>query len=266
MADKLASTEENLERILAVESFFGSSGKPLKKPGRVLVGEGCLMKLCRRSPQPRIFFLFNDILVYGSIIVKHRWYASQQVIQLEDMKVEDLEDSPDMKNQWLVRTPRKSFYVSAASPEEKHAWITHIEECRAKRLNETGQAPGETFAPAWVPDSATDVCMRCRSKFTVTQRRHHCRQCGYVVCDSCSNYSFLIPNISCKPVRVCLVCHPILQASDFTHKREDLDENSWSDESSSDEDRPDLDKDPLPQQWVGEENHVLPGWSSYSDK
>ena len=41
----------------------------LTKQGRVLVGEGVLTKLCRKKAKPRQFFLFNDILVYGNIVI-----------------------------------------------------------------------------------------------------------------------------------------------------------------------------------------------------
>ena len=41
----------------------------LTDPGRVLVGEGVLTKLCRKKAKPRQFFLFNDLLVYGNIVI-----------------------------------------------------------------------------------------------------------------------------------------------------------------------------------------------------
>lgn len=207
MGDQLAFSEQNTERILAVQGLFGALGKPLAKPGRVLVGEGHLLKLCRRSPQPKAFFLFNDILVYGSVVILSRWYTKQQVVPLEDVSLEDTEDGLDMKNQWLIRTPRKSFYVSAASPEEKQAWMEHIAECRAERLRHTGRAAAERFAAVWVPDRASAICMRCCARFSLAQRRHHCRRCGFVVCAACSKARFLIPHISPKPVRVCRPCH-----------------------------------------------------------
>lgn len=78
----LTFAEENRERIRAVESSFGSAGKPLYQDGRILIGEGKLMKQSRRGQQPKVFFLFSDILVYGSIILNGRWYTKQQIIPL----------------------------------------------------------------------------------------------------------------------------------------------------------------------------------------
>ena len=46
--------------------------QPLKVQGRVLVGEGVLTKMCRKKPKPRQFFLFNDILVYGNIMISKK--------------------------------------------------------------------------------------------------------------------------------------------------------------------------------------------------
>ena len=73
----------NAQRIANVEACFGTAGQPLGVPGRVLVGEGVLTKSCRRKPKPRQFFLFNDILVYGSIIINKKKYTTQHVIPLE---------------------------------------------------------------------------------------------------------------------------------------------------------------------------------------
>ena len=46
--------------------------QPLGVPGRVLVGEGVLTKMCRKKPKPRQFFLFNDVLVYGNIVINKK--------------------------------------------------------------------------------------------------------------------------------------------------------------------------------------------------
>ncbi|XP_068431131.1 pleckstrin homology domain-containing family F member 1 [Clinocottus analis] len=213
MENQLMFGQDNQNRIHAVESSFGRSGKPLLEPGRVLIGEGRLMKMSRRGPQPKAFFLFNDVLVYGSIILNGRWHKKQKIIPLEDSQIEDLEDGVTMRNQWLIRTPCKSFYVAASSSEEKRAWIEHIEDCRSSLLRSGSCRPGAHFANTWIPDRASAVCMRCSGRFTVTQRRHHCRKCGFVVCGACSKKRAVIQHIHpTKWLRVCTMCHSSLSA------------------------------------------------------
>nr|XP_040016553.1 pleckstrin homology domain-containing family F member 1-like [Gasterosteus aculeatus aculeatus] len=199
-------TQNNRERIRAVENSFGPSGKPLYEPGRFLLGEGRLVKMTRKGPQPRRFFLFNDLLVYGSII--GRWHKKQMIIPLEDSQLEDLENGLSIKNQWLIRTPRKSFYVAAASQEEKRAWIQHIEDCRSILLLNRGFRTSCHFAKTCIPDYASSVCMRCFGRFSMTQRRRHCRQCGFVVCAACSKTRVVIQHIHpTKCLRICTGCH-----------------------------------------------------------
>jgi hypothetical protein len=58
------------------------------RTGRVLVGEGVLTKACRKKPKPRQFFLFNDLLVYGNIIINKKKYNKQHIIPLEEVSKE----------------------------------------------------------------------------------------------------------------------------------------------------------------------------------
>lgn len=98
-----------------MESCFGSSGQvsdyllncfkinylkensffkqPLKIHGRVLVGEGVLTKMCRKRPKARQFFLFNDILVYGNIVISKKKYNKQHIIPLEEVQLEGIDDN-----------------------------------------------------------------------------------------------------------------------------------------------------------------------------
>ncbi|KAJ1904030.1 hypothetical protein LPJ81_002733 [Coemansia sp. IMI 209127] len=45
---------------------------------------------------------------------------------------------------------------------------------------------------AWEPDDATAVCHQCSRRFTLFLRRHHCRRCGLVFCDTCSQRRILL--------------------------------------------------------------------------
>ncbi|XP_077941419.1 pleckstrin homology domain-containing family F member 2-like [Gasterosteus aculeatus] len=258
-------TQNNRERIRAVENSFGPSGKPLYEPGRFLLGEGRLVKMTRKGPQPRRFFLFNDLLVYGSII--GRWHKKQMIIPLEDCQLEDLENGLSIKNQWLIRTPRKSFYVAAASQEEKRAWIQQIEDCRSILLQNRDCRTSSHFAKTCIPDSASAICMRCFDRFSVTQRRHHCRKCGFLVCAACSKTRAVIQHIHpTKCWRICIGCHTnsssrtTEEAQRVCHWNEHHTERRSSDGSSEEEEAMEQMEDGDPPKWL---NSQVENWPIY---
>ena len=59
----------------------------------------------------------------------------------------------------------------------------------------------------WVLDEDVKMCMLCGSVFGITNRRHHCRCCGDLVCAACAPYMVTVYEISdLGPVRVCTRC------------------------------------------------------------
>lgn len=244
MVDRLINSEANARRISMVENCFGSSGQPLAVPGRVLVGEGVLTKVCRKKPKPRQFFLFNDILVYGNIIINKKKYNKQHIIPLEEVKLESLEDEGQLRNGWLIRTASKSFAVYAATSTEKQEWMAHINKCIEDLLRKSGKKAIEEHAAVWVPDAEAAVCMHCKkNQFNLLNRRHHCRKCGAVVCGPCSNKRYLLPSQSSKPLRVCLNCYDTLSrqkaqqitSNNYKNERIEFQESSGEDDSDDDE-------------------------------
>ncbi|KAH6853662.1 FYVE zinc finger-domain-containing protein [Chaetomium sp. MPI-CAGE-AT-0009] len=48
--------------------------------------------------------------------------------------------------------------------------------------------------PRWQPDSEQTYCPICGTQFSIFVRKHHCRKCGRVVCNSCSPHRITIPH------------------------------------------------------------------------
>ncbi|XP_065157605.1 RUN and FYVE domain-containing protein 2 isoform X2 [Atheta coriaria] len=64
----------------------------------------------------------------------------------------------------------------------------------------------------WAKDATATNCKSCNKEFNITRRRHHCRHCGEIFCNPCSDNSMSLPS-SAKPVRVCDECHVALMAT-----------------------------------------------------
>ncbi|CAL8243487.1 unnamed protein product [Lota lota] len=61
----------------------------------------------------------------------------------------------------------------------------------------------------WLKDKDASRCKLCEKEFSISRRKHHCRNCGEIFCNSCSDNELPLP-ASPKPVRVCDTCHALL--------------------------------------------------------
>ncbi|KAL5706437.1 hypothetical protein ACHQM5_024605 [Ranunculus cassubicifolius] len=67
--------------------------------------------------------------------------------------------------------------------------------------------PGNEEKDHWVPDEAVTKCTSCGTDFGAFVRRHHCRNCGDIFCDKCTNGRIaLTAEENAQPVRVCDRC------------------------------------------------------------
>ncbi|XP_063046489.1 RUN and FYVE domain-containing protein 1 [Engraulis encrasicolus] len=62
---------------------------------------------------------------------------------------------------------------------------------------------------AWLKDDEATQCKQCNKEFSIARRKHHCRNCGDIYCNSCSSNELALPSYP-KPVRVCDICHSLL--------------------------------------------------------
>ncbi|KAL6065425.1 Pleckstriny domain-containing family F member 2 [Balamuthia mandrillaris] len=219
-------TRQNFEQLQELEKrLTGKLPKNFARPYRALIHQGVLTKLCRKIPKPRYFFLFNDLLMYGEES-KAKVYSDFNIhrfISLRSGRISDVEDSSKAKNAFKVVSKEKSFLVWASSPEEKQLWAQKIEEAAVSRekwkiiKSEDGDEEEEEYdAPIWVNDQEFKECMLCTIKFTAIRRKHHCRKCGKLVCNKCSEKRWELPNIGKE--RVCDVCFEELSSEGARRK------------------------------------------------
>jgi len=64
-------------------------------------------------------------------------------------------------------------------------------------------------AGAWEPDAGVVSCKICEKDFSLSRRKHHCRNCGGIFCDKCSDNKMELPS-SAKKLRVCDNCYVMM--------------------------------------------------------
>ncbi|KAK6061969.1 FYVE zinc finger [Cooperia oncophora] len=82
------------------------------------------------------------------------------------------------------------------------------------RLTESELQLGKS-KPYWIPDDDCSMCMLCNSRFSLLNRRHHCRACGRVACGSCCKEKATLEYMKDDPkkqaqARVCTPCATML--------------------------------------------------------
>ncbi|CAL9686821.1 unnamed protein product [Knipowitschia caucasica] len=99
---------------------------------------------------------------------------------------------------------------------------------KKRRLSVKFQPPEQPPAQKdWVPDTQHSICMVChRERFTMFNRRHHCRRCGRLVCQACSEKKMVVEGSPGEEVRVCDQCYA------FFHPESDDEEETDEDPSS----------------------------------
>ncbi|XP_028261782.1 FYVE, RhoGEF and PH domain-containing protein 5 isoform X2 [Parambassis ranga] len=212
---------ENLLRLVHIE--YSMKGKrDLLKPGRMFVKEGTLMKVSRKSRQPRHLFLMNDIMLY-TYPQQDGKYRLKNTLSLSGMKV----SKPvldNVLNCLRIEVSDITITLSASSVGEREDWFHTLSraiadhaaglctfggpcsEAREKLWMALGEA-----APVLVPVSHVMMCMNCTSDFSLTLRRHHCNACGKVVCRGCSRNRYPLKYLKDRVVKVCDHCYAELR-------------------------------------------------------
>ncbi|CAO2581462.1 FYVE, RhoGEF and PH domain-containing protein 6 [Lemmus lemmus] len=219
---------DNFQKLMQIQ-YSLSGHHEIVQPGRVFLKEGTLMKLSRKVMQPRMFFLFNDALLYTTPM-QSGMYKLNNMLSLAGMKVRKPTQEA-YQNELKIESVERSFILSASSATERDEWLEaisrSIEEyakkrttfCPSRSLDEDLEkkeevSPLGSKAPIWIPDTRATMCMICTSEFTLTWRRHHCRACGKIVCQACSSNKYGLDYLKRQLARVCEHCFQELQKLD----------------------------------------------------
>uniref|UniRef100_A0A1I7VIR8 WD repeat and FYVE domain-containing protein 3 n=1 Tax=Loa loa TaxID=7209 RepID=A0A1I7VIR8_LOALO len=137
-------------------------------------------------------------------------------------KWQDAEAAHSGKLVWKkLLVPRFSLTTHTAFNRKDNphpASITAITPSRDHRTLFVGDSVGRVWswqigdevgarADHWIQDPSRSSCTQCTQKFSLAERRHHCRNCGHIFCNRCSRFETDIKHMKIsKPVRVCQSC------------------------------------------------------------
>ncbi|KAM8973268.1 FYVE, RhoGEF and PH domain-containing protein 6 isoform 2-T2 [Pelodytes ibericus] len=227
-ANDILKQGDNFQKLMQIQYSLNGHHE-IVQPGRVFLKEGTLMKLSRKVMQPRMFFLFNDTLLYTTP-VQSGMYKLNNMLSLAGMKVRKPTQEA-YQNELNIESVERSFILSASSAMERDDWLDTIsgaiEDYAKKKITfnptksqeETDPEEKEdcalgSKAPIWIPDGRATMCMICTSEFTLTWRRHHCRACGKIICQACSTNKHSLEYMKNHLARVCDHCFHELQKQD----------------------------------------------------
>ncbi|XP_066094146.1 FERM, ARHGEF and pleckstrin domain-containing protein 1 isoform X2 [Saccopteryx bilineata] len=121
-------------------------------PGREFIRLGSLSKLSGKGLQQRMFFLFNDVLLYTSrgLTISNQFKVHGQ-LPLYGMTIEESEDEWGVPHCLTLRGQRQSIVVAASSRSEMEKWVEDIQ--MAIDLAEKSSGPSPEFLASSPPDN-----------------------------------------------------------------------------------------------------------------
>uniref|UniRef100_A0A4W3GTZ6 FERM, ARHGEF and pleckstrin domain-containing protein 1 n=1 Tax=Callorhinchus milii TaxID=7868 RepID=A0A4W3GTZ6_CALMI len=118
---------ENFQKLVELKrDLIGNDN--LVIPGREFIRQGCLSKLSVKGLQQRMFFLFNDILLYTSrgLTTSNQFKVHGQ-ISLYGMTIEESEDEWSVPHCFTLSGHRQSIVVAASARVEMDKWIEDLQ-------------------------------------------------------------------------------------------------------------------------------------------
>jgi len=149
-------------------------------------------------------------------IIKNQFNKYTEAIEylLKVNKENNLKNSKEMSHQIETYLKKAEFLklklselesLSTSSNMNNSMQNTNINLSIDKNMNNSAST-NIIESPLWEKDENAPMCNGCKGKFSLFNRRHHCRYCGKVFCSKCSDYQFNIKQDS-PALRVCKFCY-----------------------------------------------------------
>ena len=119
--------------------------------------------------------------------------------------------------QLSLRAQRHAAWAAALAAPEADGGVPGAGNAAARPLLRelAPRRPVVKRHPAWVVSAGAPGCQHCATRFTLTQRRHHCRGCGALTCAACT--PFRTPRFE----RLCWFCSALGRGAVLRETRHD---------------------------------------------
>ncbi|XP_074139156.1 FYVE, RhoGEF and PH domain-containing protein 3 isoform X3 [Sminthopsis crassicaudata] len=213
---------EKMHKLLEVYERLGGE-EDIVNPANELIKEGHIQKLSAKNgtAQDRYLFLFNSMLLYcvPKLRLIGQKFSVREKMDIAGLQVQEIA-KPNATHTFTITGKKRSLDLQTRTEEDKKEWIEVILATieKHKQKSETFRAFNSSFAQEEdVPDSPLDsrkssknrrdkekqTCKSCSETFnSITKRRHHCKQCGAVICGKCSEFKA----DNSRQSRVCKEC------------------------------------------------------------
>lgn len=226
---------------------------------RRLFFDGESLKFSRKKVEMRYLIVFSDVLIVAENTIlpsgtssnessnsnnltagSIKWKKMSNSLKINknyktgEYLISDVEDSGIFLNAVDILQKEKSFRVKMENSKAKSMILQAFQKVK-EMSSEKFSNNNDNYAPVWVPDSLVLNCMVCNSKFTLINRKHHCRKCGACICKKCFK-KIVIPNRDPAPLGVCTECFNKISTTEkccITNDNDNDNDNDTDIESSS---------------------------------
>ncbi|KAE9553156.1 hypothetical protein FO519_003635 [Halicephalobus sp. NKZ332] len=216
--DEQIGEKESIGNLLRLQESLDKKFNVLK-PGRKLLKEGSVWRQTRKELSERKLLLFTDAL-----LLCHPDLDTLHKIELHNMEIK-VPENVEQECCFFIYSPQKSTAIYCEKKEVRDAWVNQLRDAQkhavdvihrlssgTESVSSQSDEKKDHFSALWITDDDATMCMmqECSKHFNLIIRRHHCRKCGYVICNGCSGKA-PIRTSKFESDRVCSSCYDEIQ-------------------------------------------------------